>query len=86
MQVIEVLRIDQWDGGDRHNFGFYFKKENATKENLKKWKDSHCLVSDELIVIFDTVEEIHNNSTENLRKTALAKLSPLEKKALGLRD
>ncbi len=37
-----------------------------------------------LITIFDTMEEIEANSKANLRKSALAKLTNLEKEALGL--
>jgi hypothetical protein len=37
-----------------------------------------------LHTIFDTVEEIEANSKANLRKSALAKLTNLEREALGL--
>ena len=37
-----------------------------------------------VITIYDTMEEIEANSVANLRKSALAKLSEAEKKALGL--
>lgn len=37
-----------------------------------------------LYTVFDTMEEIEANSKANLRKSALAKLTNLEKEALGL--
>ena len=37
-----------------------------------------------LLVVFDTIEEFDANTKEALRKTALAKLSPAEREALGL--
>lgn len=37
-----------------------------------------------LITIFDTIEELDANSKENLRKSAIAKLSRAEREALGL--
>ena len=39
---------------------------------------------DKLYTVFDTMEEIEANSKANLRKSALAKLTNLEKEALGL--
>jgi hypothetical protein len=38
------------------------------------------------IVIFESLEEVVEYSKENLRKSALAKLTDLEKEALGIKE
>ncbi len=81
MQVIECYSICVWDGGDRHNHKFYVKSE----DEAKKWKaknkyDEYYKVT---LCVFETLEEAAENDTKKLRERALAKLDPMERKALG---
>lgn len=84
MQTISVFQVDLWDGGDRHNFGFYIDSSKITEQELKK-KDPHCLVIRKTITVFDSLEEKEANSVANLRKSAFAKLTPQERDAIGLK-
>ena len=83
MQVIEVKRIDAWDGGDRHNFKAYVANTVPDNEIEKKYRSCH--VTQEVLTVFDTLEEIEANSVANLRKSAWEKLTPMERKAIGLK-
>jgi hypothetical protein len=46
--------------------------------------DAKYMVQEQSIIIFDSVEEFFQNTEEERRKRALAKLTPDEKKLLGL--
>lgn len=83
MQVIEVKRIDAWDGGDRHDFKAYVVNTIPDTEIQKKYRNCHIVP--EVLTVFDTLEEIEANSVANLRKSAWEKLTPLERKAIGLK-
>lgn len=84
MITIECKAVDQWDGGDRHNFAFYISKDVPNTE-LKTW-DKHCNVRPVTITVFDSLQEVADNSVAKLRKSAWAKLSPQERQALGLQE
>lgn len=84
MNSFEVKRVDLWDGGDRHNFGFYI---SATVPNDQIEKTHpHCSIHKQVLTIFDDLAEVEENSYKNLRKKALAKLTPMERDALGLKE
>ena len=84
MNSFEVKRVDLWDGGDRHNFGFYI---SATVHNdqIKK-THQYCLITKQLLTVFDDLAEVEENSYKNLRKTAIAKLTLMERQVLGLEE
>lgn len=82
MQIIECWNIQDWDGGERHNHVFYITSEEEKEAYLAKNK--HSLAFKQTLVVFDTLEEREANTTAKLRESALAKLTPLERKALGL--
>jgi len=84
MQTIECKRVDLWDGGDRHNFGFRIAVD--VPDELIKRKVPHCMITKEVITVFNSMEEVAENSVQNLRKSAWAKLSPQERKALNLQE
>ncbi len=81
MQVIECYSIMVWDSGERHNHRFYV----ASEAEAKKWKQQNKYdeYSKQTIVVFDSLEEAKENETSKVRERALAKLTELERKALG---
>ena len=81
MKIIECKRVDLWDGGDRHHFGFYIDEE--VPDTAIKTAYPHCTVRNERLAVFDTLDEVKENDVKKLRESALAKLTPLERKALG---
>lgn len=84
MKVIECFAIEVWDGGDRHNFAFHLATWALVDEYMKT--NIHDNARPVTLVVFETLDELVANSNEKLRKSALAKLSAMEKKALGLGD
>lgn len=85
MQVIEVKRIDTWDGGERHNFHAYVSNTIPDDEINKQKQYRNCHITPMLLTVFDSLEEIEQNSKANLRKSAYAKLTPLEREAIDLK-
>lgn len=83
---IDCYEVTESDGGGMHSnhVAYVSNKELADKmvAKSKNWRSSNKYTK--LITIFDTMEEVEANSKANLRKSALAKLSSLEKEALGL--
>jgi hypothetical protein len=82
MKQIECKRVELWDGGDRHNFGFYIA--STVPDDLIGKKHNGCLIRPEVLTVFDDLEEVAANDAKNLRLSAWNKLTPLERKALGL--
>lgn len=84
MKSIEYWDIEVWDGGDRHNRKFSV----ATESEAKKWllKNKYDQVVKHSLTVFDTLEEAMENDLASVRKRLLAKLSPLEKQALGIKE
>lgn len=83
---IDCYEVTESDGGGMHSNHVAFVGSKALADEMvaksKGWR-SHNKYK-KLITIFDTMEEIDANSKSNLRKSALAKLTNLEKEALGL--
>jgi hypothetical protein len=80
MQVIKCFSIEVWDGGSMHNHKFYV----ASEEEAKKWKakntyDTYYAKT----FVFDTLEEATENDTKKVKARALAKLTEIERQALG---
>lgn len=82
MQQIECKEVSLWDGGDRHNFGFYISK-NVPNADIEK-TNPHCSIRTVLLKVFDTLAEQQSFKTMALRKQAWAKLTPAEREALGM--
>lgn len=82
MKIINCWEILVWDGGDRHNHKYYV----ATEEAAKQWKAEHTYdhIQSREFVILDDLGELADYEQMTLRKSGLAKLSPAERKALGL--
>jgi len=83
---IDCYEVTESDGGGMHSnhIAYVSNKELADKlvSKSKGWRNMSKYTK--LITIFDTMEEVEANSKANLRKSALAKLSNLEKEALGI--
>lgn len=82
MQVVECFEIQTWDGGDSHNFKCYV----ATEAEARRWvnKNKHDIYVPKLMFVFDTLEEAEENELAAVRKRVIERLSPLERKALGV--
>lgn len=82
MKTIKVWDIQVYDGGDRCNHAFYV----STQEEAEKWKKKNKFdtIWDHELEIYDTVEEYLEGKSEKTRERALAKLIPIERKALGV--
>lgn len=77
---MEVWEAFQWDGGDRQNsVGLFTNKEDA-----KVVAGQHGRVASKVLMVFSSVEEYEYNTRAELRKRAIAKLTPAERAALGV--
>lgn len=81
MKTMVVYSIRVWDGGDRCNHRFYL----ASKEEAEKWVKENNFDSywEEVITVYDTIEERETHIKNGAKKRALAKLTEEERKALG---
>lgn len=84
MQVIECWSIQQWDGGDRQNHAFYLTSAEEKEKYMKTHKQDAAVKT--TLVVYDTLDEVAENDRKKVRERALAKLTPLEKMALGIRE
>lgn len=83
MKLVEYYRILKWDGGDRHvGSDIAFVTLEAAKEYLKMNK--HDIYQKESMIVYDDMEDYAANKKDVIIKTALAKLTEVEKKMLGL--
>ena len=84
MKVIKCWDIQVWDGGDRHNHKYYV----STKEAADAWIAEHKYdaIYERELVILDSLTELKDYESGELRKRALAKLTKEEKMILGLSD
>lgn len=82
MMAIECRQVSLWDGGERHNFGFYITKDTADEEIRRTYP--RCLITTKVITVFDTLQEVKANNNLELRKSAWRKLTPIERAALNM--
>lgn len=84
---IECFELTQPDGGGmREEHIAYVSTEEVAKKwvsEKKGWPRNYHSYS-KLIVVFDSLKEMEEQSDENVRVEALAKLTAREKKVLGL--
>ena len=83
---MDCYEVRESDGGGMHdNHVCYVSNPTLAQKMVDKSKGwRNYREYKKLFTIFDTEEEIETNSKANLRKNALAKLTNLEKEALGL--
>lgn len=84
MLVIEVWKVMSWDGGDRHNFAFYVDRKVGSKDEMQAQIGKHDTVYADNLVVFDSIDEAHENSIRKARINAWHKLTPVERRALNL--
>lgn len=84
MQVIECNSVHLWDGGELQKFAFYINKD-VPKAEIEA-KHPHCLVKAEVLVICSSLDDYAELEQHKLLISAWNKLSPLERKALDLKD
>lgn len=83
MKIITYYQFMQWDGGDRHmrKDPCFFTKEEA---DLFLGDNKYDHFEERTVHIYDSVEEYKKVSLDETKNAALAKLTDIEKKALGL--
>lgn len=81
MQVISCWDVQVWDGADRCNHKFFV----ATKNEAEIWTKANTYdsIHERKFEIYDTVEEYLEGTSKETKARALAKLTPIERKALG---
>lgn len=84
MKMVNCWDIHQWYGGDFYNHKFYVSNEHIAEDWVKIYQYDK-FYSKELI-IFESIQEIKDYLNGELRKSALAKLTPEEKMALGIKS
>jgi hypothetical protein len=83
MKTIIYYEIMRWDGGDLHNASgvCFFSKEEA---NEFLGDNRYDLIRENTVVVYDSVEEYYAVTSAETKQRALAKLTDVEKRALGL--
>lgn len=81
MKTFTAWSIEVWDGGDRHN-PRYLVSNKAAADGWKA-KNSYDLIVEKNMIIFDSLAEIEDFENGEIKKQALAKLTEVEKRALG---
>ena len=81
MQIVKCWDIQKWDGGDRSDHAFYLKSTEEKDVYLKNNKYDYAFET--TFIIFDTLEEMENNTKEKVKERALAKLTAEERAILG---
>jgi hypothetical protein len=82
VRQIQCKQVDLWDGGERQLFGFYIHDE--VPDEIIKVRHPHCAIRPVTLTVFDSLEEVAEHDVKKLRQSAWDKLTPLERKALGL--
>lgn len=82
MKQFDVYDIQQWDGGERHNHKFYL----ASKDEAEKYiaQNKYDRYDHKVMIVFDTVNEAAENDLKTVRARVIARLTPLERRALGV--
>ena len=82
MKIVKCWDIQSWDGGDRHNHKFYVASKSEKDAYLKV--NTYDIAIEREFVIFDTLSEQASFKNGQIRKEALAKLTDIERKCLGV--
>jgi hypothetical protein len=84
--VIDCYEVSESDGGGMHSNHVAFVSSKTLADHLVAVGHGRRSAQPykKVITVFDTLDEIEENSKANLRKSALAKLTVAEQQALGL--
>lgn len=90
---MEQCNIDCWEVYESYDRDIthvaYFATETLANQFINGHKNKNYFSKNRFkktFVIFDSLEEIEQYSRASLRKSALAKLTDLERDALGIKD
>jgi hypothetical protein len=83
---MDCYEVVEADGGGMHDLHICFVGSSNLAETLVARSKGYrrYVKHNKTYTVFDTLEEVDANSKANLRKSGLAKLTNLEKEALGL--
>jgi hypothetical protein len=85
MEILKLYQLYQWDGGEREvPKSVYFKTRAECDQYLEGRK--HDRFREETLHIFESAAEYKESKSQSLKASALAKLSDLEKLALGIKE
>lgn len=84
MEILKLYQLYQWDGGEREVPKNVYFKTKTECDNYKKER-KHASFREVTLHIFDSFSEYKESDTESVKAGALAKLSDLEKLALGIK-
>lgn len=83
MTIIPVWNVHLWDGGDRHNHGFYVMREGTTAKDIEA-AHRHSMSFKEEMVVLSSLDQYPDFLHLLARKRALDKLTEQDRKVLGL--
>lgn len=83
MKQLTIWRIEEWDGGEYTiPKGDYLSTKAAADEYMARNTYNVCV--EQTIRIYDSLQDLEDNSKKKLVERALAKLTDEDKKILGL--
>jgi hypothetical protein len=83
MKIIKLWEIHEWDGGEHQ---IYRGKAAETEAAAKEISGKHDAIIARVHRVYEGAADMRANSVAELRKKALAKLTPEEIDALGLKS
>jgi hypothetical protein len=81
MQIMNLFRLERWDGGDRHDPTKYYFTDKDIADSAK---GQHDLISSATIVICEHPDDVKNMDKVDTLTRALAKLSDKEREMFGM--
>ena len=82
MIKLKCWELRRWDGGSLYSHKAFIESEIDAK--TWKQKNPHDEILEKTFIIYTSLAEYESSKSETTRQTALAKLTDLEKIALGL--
>lgn len=86
MKTFEMDCFEVTESYDRDTTHIAFVSSRSLAISIQQISKAYRSVKEykKTITIFDTMEEVEANTVNNIRKSALAKLTPKEREVLGL--
>ena len=81
MQIMSLLRLERWDGAERHTPTKYYFTDKDIADSAK---GQHDLISQATIVICEHADDVKNMDKVDTMTRALAKLSDKERNMFGM--
>lgn len=82
MKIHEGYMIAVWDGGEYHNDKYFVTSKDAAYDYKKDHQQA--MIRQHTMVIYESYQDIKDADHKKNRESGLAKLTHLEKVALGL--